>query len=290
MKIIQSIVLFYFQYKFKLISLVSSRSAAESAFGLFCTPYSKKVTQPEPSTFAEADKLTIEIEGNKVKGFHWKPSEPNGHKILICHGFDSRTYNFEKYVIALLDKKFEVLAFDAPAHGLSSGKTINVGVYRDMILKIENCFGPLSGIISHSFGGLATALAIEQLQANQDKRLVFIAPATETTTAMKHFFKAIPLGKDVLTEFEKIILEKGGHPSSWFSVARAIQNFTCPTLWIHDKKDMITPYADMAHLPELKLQHVKFYITEGLGHSKIYRQEEIIQTAVGFFKPLEKTL
>ena len=287
MKLIQRIVLSYYSNKFKLISIASPRKAAESAFQLFCTPYSKKETLPEPATFAIADKMTIEIDGIKVKGFHWKPEHSNGHKILICHGFDSRTYNFEKYVTALLEKKFEVLAFDAPAHGLSEGKTINVAVYRDLILKIDDCLGPINGIISHSFGGLAVALATEQLPNNLNKRLVYIAPATETTTAIKNFFSFVKVSDSIKYEFEKYIKEISGSPASWFSVARVVQELHSPTLWIHDKKDTITPYKDMEHLVVMQLPHVRFDITEGLGHSQIYRNPDIIKRVISFFEPFE---
>jgi len=45
----------------------------------------------------------------------------------------------------------------------------------------------LYGIVSHSFGGMAAALATESYLKSLE-RLVLIAPATETRTAIDNFF------------------------------------------------------------------------------------------------------
>jgi pimeloyl-ACP methyl ester carboxylesterase len=64
-------------------------------------------------------------------------------------------------------------------------------------------------------------------------------------------------------------------------VSRVIQQISTPTLWLQDIKDTITPYDDMKHLKNLKLPHVEFVITDGLGHS-LYRTDSIANKAVEF--------
>ncbi len=81
----------------------------------------------------------------------------NGQKILIAHGFSSYSYKFEKYVQPLLKDGFEVVAFDAPAHGLSEGKMINALIYKRFLQLLEEKHGPINGFIAHSLGGLAVA-------------------------------------------------------------------------------------------------------------------------------------
>src|SRR4051812_2578979 len=124
MKLIQRIGLTYYRIKFKVLELISMSKAAEEAFELFCTPYSKRRSYVEPAIFQKADRLSFEFDNHTIHGFRWKPGASNGYKMLICHGFDSNSYKFERYIQPLLEKGFEVLAFDAPAHGLSTGKTI----------------------------------------------------------------------------------------------------------------------------------------------------------------------
>ncbi|WP_207493207.1 alpha/beta hydrolase [Aridibaculum aurantiacum] len=288
MKLTQRIVLGFYTNKLKLLGLFSPHKAAEEAFRIFCTPYSKRKNYQAPPIFEKANKVNFIFNGETIHGFQWWPAVSNGHKILICHGFDSHSYKFDRYIEPLLEKGFEVLAFDAPAHGLSSGKTINAAMYRDTILEICRRFGPVDGIMAHSLGGLAVALAVEKMPYNLHKRLVLIAPATESTRAIEGFFKYIPVSKRVRAAFDKIIMEMGGYPAEWYSVARVVQHLTTPTLWIHDREDTITPFADMEHLIDLQLPHLNFEITKGLGHSNVYRDNDISEKIIKFLSAIVK--
>ncbi|MDB5193035.1 MAG: hypothetical protein JWQ96_2598 [Segetibacter sp.] len=285
MKLAQRVVLSYYYNKLKIIALVSPRAAALQAFKLFCTPYSRRKAQKAPPIFEKATTVVFDFAGFKIKGFQWKTEDLSKHKVLIVHGFDSQSYKFDRYVSLLINEGFEVLAFDAPAHGLSSGKTITVDVYRDLIMEIHHRFGKLSGIMAHSLGALAASLAADKMKGELCNKLILISPSTETTHAINVFFNYLPLPQKVRDGFEKIILEKGGHPSNWYSVARAVQNFTTPTLWIHDSGDTVTPFSDMSFLIDKNLPHLQFLVTEGLGHSP-YKDEEVARIIIRSFTEL----
>jgi alpha-beta hydrolase superfamily lysophospholipase len=286
MKVTQRIVLAFYRIKLKAIELVSSDKAAAAAFQLFCTPYTRQRANEVPEVFEQAEKLSFVFPDYKIHGFRWKPEVSNGLKILICHGFDSSSYKFKRYITPLLNEGFEVFAFDAPAHGLSSGKTITAVVYRDMILSANAAYGPFHGIIAHSFGGIGVALAIEKLDKHSIKRLVLIAPATETIRSLNDFCRYLHVSDKVKEGMEKLIVQVGGQPSAWYSVARIIQSVTIPTLWIHDKSDKVTPFEDMESLTQLDLPFVQFKITEGLGHS-LYREDDIAENILAFISQLK---
>lgn len=281
MKLIQRIVLTYYRVKLRAIELVFPAKAAKAAFELFCTPYSKRRIYEEPEIFKQSEKLSFIFQDHTIHGFRWKPQTQNGHQVLICHGFDSNSYRFARYVEPLLSSGFEVFAFDAPAHGLSTGKTITALLYSDMIIQIYANYGSFYGIIAHSFGGIAVALTIEKLKDDLLKKLVLVAPATETTRSLNDFCRYLQISRKLKEGLEKLIVQIGGQPSSWYSVARIIQAITIPTLWVHDKGDTITPYEDMKFLTELYLPSVKFIITEGLGHS-LYREDKIAKYIIAF--------
>src|SRR6202034_3928323 len=130
MKIKQKIAIGYTRLKLKLLTVLSKRMAAKEAFQLFCTPYLPKLKKA-PHIFDQAEQLNFLFKGLNIRGYRWNHSRPN--KILIIHGFDSQAYKFSRYVEKLLQKDYEVLAFDAPAHGNSEGKIINVQEYAFMI-------------------------------------------------------------------------------------------------------------------------------------------------------------
>lgn len=286
MKLIQRAFLKYYSIKFNLISYISPAKAAKSAFTLFCTPYSRNKSFIIPEIFKVAERITFTFQHHTINGFRWRSNKKSLHKILICHGFDSHSYKFERYIEPLITEGFEVYAFDAPGHGISSGKTINALLYRDMILEVINKFGEFDVIMAHSFASIAVTLSLEKMKVNLPKRLILIAPATETIRSIIDFCRYVKISEKVRKELEKLILEIGGHPASWYSVARLIQLIPVSTLWVHDLYDPITPYADMEHLIELKLPHVQFVITEGLGHS-LYKEDFVADCIMRFLKTIK---
>jgi len=284
MKLTQRIAISYYKTKLKTIALVSPRKAAESAFKLFCTPFNSKSKHRAPAIFNKADTLSFSLSGIQIYGWRWTTKLSNGKKVLLVHGFDSYSYKFEKYITLLLSQNFEVLTFDAPAHGISEGKTINTQIYRDLIWKVEEIYGPLFGIIAHSLGGIASSLAAEKMNTLQ--KLVLIAPATETERAVNNFLKLIHLNKSFKMEFLKVIEQTAKLPFSYFSVSRAIKNIGANTLWLHDTGDRVCPYEDVKPVQKMELPHVSFYITKGLGHSKIYKDNNVMQQVISFMSAI----
>ncbi|HCL05544.1 MAG TPA: hypothetical protein DHW64_06085, partial [Chitinophagaceae bacterium] len=276
MKLAQRVVIGYYKTKLRTIAMVSPRKAAEQAFRVFCTPYSRGVKQKEPVIFHKATKHSLFFEGLHTKGFQWTPDEPNGQKVLIVHGFSSYSYKFEKYIQPLLKEGFDILAFDAPAHGLSEGKMINALIYMRFLQAVEQKFGPINGFIAHSLGGLATSLLIEQIDQSVNRKLVLIAPATETRSAVAGFYSMFRIKEPVQTEFEQLIMEMTGKPTDHFSIKRVVQSVQLPILWVHDQGDRICPYNDTIPVQSMQLPHIQFRITEGLGHNKIYRDKQVI--------------
>ncbi|MBK8089534.1 MAG: alpha/beta fold hydrolase [Chitinophagaceae bacterium] len=138
-----------------------------------------------PAIFEKAEKLHLNMDGYQLVGYRWNHPQPK--KALIIHGFSSTIKKFDHFVSPLLKKGYEVIAFDAPAHGESSGKTVNAFIYRDMIQAVYDKYGPVQSFIAHSFGGLALSLFMEEQKYQDHKKLVLIAPATETESALKSF-------------------------------------------------------------------------------------------------------
>jgi esterase/lipase len=266
MKIKQILAIKYIKTKIKLLSLLSNRKAAEETFRLFCTPQ-KQPKKSTPPAFIYAEPLYMKIYGLKIKGYRW--NKDRSEQVLILHGFSSSAHKFNHFIAPLLEKGYGVIAFDAPAHGSSEGKTINVLEYSKLIEKIIKIYGPITGFIAHSFGGIALSLALEKTPHDENTKIVLIAPATETTSAIDAAFSMLGIeNKNVRDAFEKIIQEKSGHPSKWFSVKRAMQHIKANTLWIHDEDDTTTPLSDALKVKELNLPNVRFPITKGLGHRR----------------------
>lgn len=283
MKLRQKIAIAYIRIKLRLLTLLSKRKAAEKAFELFCTPFLKAGVRT-PAVFIKAEPLHFTLNGLKVNGFRWNKGK--AQKLLILHGFGSAAHKFHQYISAFLEKDYEVLAFDAPAHGNSEGNTINAVEYRDMISEVIKRFGPIEAYLAHSFGGMALSLALENLAGNEASKIVFIAPATETFTSVDSAFKMLKLTDPVVRkEFDNIIFEKSGQTTEWYSISRALQNIRAKILWIHDEDDDITPLTDALKVKAQNLPNIEFIITKGLGHRNIYGDFTIKNKVLEFLQP-----
>jgi pimeloyl-ACP methyl ester carboxylesterase len=279
MKLAQKIAVSYFRTKFKLLTVVSPAKAAAKAFDLFRTPQ-RRNKKPAPKIFEQAEKLTFKLDGITVCGWRW--NHPAERKVLILHGFESSATSFDRYIRPLIKKGYEVLAFDAPAHGKSGGKQITAPLYAKTITEINERYGPVQSFMAHSFGGLAVSLALEEIHHSNDTHLVLIAPATETTTAINTFFHFLKLDDALRPEFEKIIIKAGGHPSSWYSIRRAMQHIQAKVLWLHDEDDEITPLTDAYNVKAENYPNIQFVISKGLGHRRIYRDNKVSKAIVDF--------
>ena len=66
----QRIALSYIRTKFKIISLLSSKKAAEKAMQLFCTPQYRN-RKKLPPIFEKAEKIGFPFDGYEIRGYRW---------------------------------------------------------------------------------------------------------------------------------------------------------------------------------------------------------------------------
>lgn len=280
MNISQKIILAYFRIKIKILQIFSKRRAAREAFRIFCTPLPMPPRKPKPS-LQSAMELNFTWNGLHISGYTANPSGTK--KLLLLHGFNSHSNNFHAYVGPAVEKGYQVFAFDAPAHGNSEGKQINAIDYANFIIQIARNYGPFDAFISHSFGGLAACLALEQIPHSGKTKLVLIAPATETTTTIQDAFKKLHISnKNVIREFNVLIPEISKHDITWFSIRRAVKNISANILWLHDEDDDITPVIDAKRVAADGHPNIRFHFTRHLGHRNIYRDENQIREVIHF--------
>ena len=279
MKLAQKIAVSYFRTKFRLLTAVSKKKAAQKAFDLFRSPQ-RRLKKKLPPIFTEAAQLQFNMDGITIKGWRW--NHPAERKLLVLHGFESSVINFDRYIRPFIRKDYEVLAFDAPAHGISGGKHITAPLYRDMIKTIHEQYGPVQSYLAHSFGGLAVSLALEEISHDKNYRLALVAPATETTSAIDSFFAFLKLDPAIRPEFEKVIVAAGGVNAEWYSIRRAMQHIKAEVLWFHDEEDDVTPLKDVEAVQQENHPNIRFVITNGLGHRRIYRDNKVTKAIIDF--------
>lgn len=247
---------------------------------LFCTPQHRN-RKKLPPVFEKAEKIKFSFEGCLIQGYRW--NHPMEKKLLVLHGFESSVINFDRYIKPLTRAGYEVLAFDAPAHGRSSGKQINVLLYKNFIQHIIKQYGPVHNFMAHSFGGLALSLVLEEMEHDENTKVVLIAPAAETATAINSFFSILQLNGSVRKEFDLLIETLSGHKPGWFSISRIAPKLKAKVLWLQDKDDQMTPLSDVEPVIQKDYPNFQFKISEGLGHRRIYRDNNSLKSILHFF-------
>ena len=278
MKRSQRLKIVFIKTKIKITGLLSKKKAAQELFTILSTPYATTQRNEEPK---QAEPLQFKLNGKKINGHCW--NHPQQKKVLILHGLSSAAHKFDRYVAPLVKKGYEVLSFDAPAHGSSEGNTVNAIEYAAMIKKIIELYGPVESFIAHSFGGIAISLVLESMPHDDTTRLVLIAPATETTSAIDGAFKLFGINDaGIRKEFDNIINTISGHGPEWFSIRRAVKNSKAKILWLHDEDDDMTPLSDAIKVKEDNHPNIKFVITKGLGHRRIYHDAAVKKAVIDF--------
>jgi pimeloyl-ACP methyl ester carboxylesterase len=292
MKLKEKIALRYIRARLNILALVSPRQAAIKAFRIFCTPQ-LRAPHRASSLFDKGEALSFRLEGHTVRGRRWLPEAgltPKAEgRVLIVHGFESAARDFDGYLDPLLKKGYEVLAFDAPAHGESGGKRISLPLYVQVLKTIGQNYGPIHSYMGHSLGALALALYLEDdpREAGGDSpeegtRLALIAPAAETTTAAEAFSRMLQLSPEVSKAMDEYVQETSGHPFAWYSLRRALHQVRAGILYLQDEEDRITPLKEALEIKGDHHHNIRFVFTRGLGHRKIYKDPAIRQLIVDF--------
>ena len=279
----ERIYLHYLRTKFKTLAIVSPAIVGKIAFDLFCTPYPKYKKKKAPAIFHQANAIKVTLnDGTHLKGFEWTSHKSNHKTVLISHGYASHGYKFEQYVAPLLKLGFRVLIFDAPGHGQSQGKYINILIYLNAIEHIIKTVGPVDHFIGHSLGGIALAMLAENIPHPEQHKFVLIAPATKTTTSFNNYFNVMRFSDSIKNAFLAYAATLTKHPITHFEADRAIENYKGPLLWVHDAEDSVCPYKDLINFQEKAPNNIKFLITKGLGHNKVYKTQVVIDKIMSF--------
>jgi pimeloyl-ACP methyl ester carboxylesterase len=279
MKLAQKIAINYLRAKLNILAVLSKEKAAKAALKILSTPFRKSKKQTPP-VFQKGQNLSFRLDKNMIRGHRWNSGE--GRKILVVHGFESSSKNFDRYIMPLVKSGCDVFAFDAPAHGRSGGKQVNLLMYVKMLHHIHEQFGPFHGYLAHSFGGLAVTHFLESIPHDENIKLALVAPTTESTSAIDSFFKILQLGTDIRKEFDQLIVDRSGVSPDHYSIRRAVKNIKAKILWFHDEEDELTPIQDALRVKEENHSHIEFVITKGLGHRKIYRENIVVKRIISF--------
>ncbi len=247
--------------------IFNQKKALNKAYLLFCTPRKGKVL-PEQEVFLEnAEDEIITVDNLHLQTYRW-PSL--GETILLVHGWESNTHRWKNLIEKLHQQGYNVVAFDAPAHGNSSGKILNVPLYTQCLQKIIDLYRP-NYLLGHSVGGMATIFHQYTQPNDEIDKLIVLAPPSELARIMDGYQNTLKLSAKFMDALNQFFKNKHGYYFEEFSMASFAKNLHKKGLLIHDIYDPIAPFSEAENIYK-NWKEVQFIKTENLGHSLFYDQ------------------
>ena len=148
----------WLKMSFAVLNRVSPRWGARLAYRLWFTSPRFAEPQREQRWRETAHTFYLEHERGPLAVYRWG----QGPTVLLVHGWSGRGVQLGAFAQPLVQRGFSVVAFDAPGHGRSQGKQTNAFEVAAALAAVAEKTAPVHAIIAHSFGTMATTLAIHQ--------------------------------------------------------------------------------------------------------------------------------
>lgn len=246
---------------------------------LFFTPIGYPTPEKELKSEDFAEKFVLPVNGMRIQCYRWGDGSKT---VLVAHGWAGRATQFRRFVKPFLKEGYQVIGFDGPAHGKSSGKSTNLNEFLSVIQTLNNRF-TIEAMVAHSFGGVACLYAIAE--GVPVKTLVNIASPTLADEIINTYLKAVGGSSKTGEAFKEFIIRKYGKPFAEYASMSFIKRVPADfnLLLVHDENDREVGLHHPAELIKVFPQ-AQLSKTSGLGHTRILKDNAVIREVVTFIR------
>ena len=246
-----------------VLSIVYPEKAKILAYRLFSEPRAGKINPEKlPKTLVHTDKEIFTFEEDTFQTYTWKGSD---EIILLVHGWESNASRWKKLLHHLKPLGKTIIAIDAPAHGMSSGKEFNAPKYAEYINILTQKYAP-TYIIGHSIGGAAVTLYLNKFKTDFVKKVVLLGSPSDFKIINNNYVEMLSLNSKVKTLLEVYYYEKFGININEFKGHSFAENFSQKAIIAHDVDDEIV-LIDEGKKYASTWKNAIYIETTGLGHS-----------------------
>jgi pimeloyl-ACP methyl ester carboxylesterase len=223
-----------------------------------------------------AEHTILPVAGVPVAVYRWGA----GPVIVFVHGWSGRATQVAALVEPLTAAGYCLIAFDAPGHGRTPGSRTNILEFTAALQAIEARYGLLHGAITHSFGGMALAYALQQ--GVDAGRVVCLGTPARLEFLVERFAAMLTLPDPVLGDLRRR-LEQRFDADVWESMSTDsnARTLTMPALIVHDRDDREVPWRQGKMIADA-WPGAQWLETRGLGHRRILRDAATVKAVVDF--------
>jgi len=227
------------------------------------------------------NRIELQLEGKSIPVFLWG----QGPLVVMMHGWSGSGVQFRRLIPGLVEAGYQVVVFDAPAHGSNPGKQSNLLEFVGCLLAIQNQIGTVDTMIAHSLGGMAAVTAARR--GLQVRQMVLFAPHLDVQEMYQSYSDALKLNRKLSTLFHDRIGQKMadifGVDDIWplFTAETLLAQIDCRGLLIYDSEDEEIPQQHFDSIAQ-HWRGCETLTTQGLGHNRILKDEAVIRSVLGF--------
>jgi pimeloyl-ACP methyl ester carboxylesterase len=262
---------------FGTVGRVAPGVAARWAETIFCTPPRHDPRGAEEAFLATGRGFVVQWEGERLAAWEWGA----GPTVVLVHGWGSRAGRLAALAGALVAAGFRVVVYDAPAHGVSTGRFASLPEFARALRAVADAAGPVYGLAGHSLGGAAISLALHGGLAA--RRAVLIAPPSDVVVFSQAFADYVGLPPRAHAAMRHNLERRLRIRWDDLDIPTLVRQLTSPALVIHDRDDTDVPFR---HAEEIvrAWPRARLVATTGLGHRAILRDPAVVQATVEFLR------
>ena len=245
------------------LSYVLPDKANQLAYSLFSEPREGRLIKAKlPKILQETDTETFQHDGHDIQTYTWKG---NDTIILLVHGWESNASRWKKMLPYLKKTGSTIIAIDAPAHGLSSGKEFNIPQYARSIDFIVQRFKP-QYLIGHSLGGKTCLYYQSVYQNNSIEKMVILGSPSDFKIILNNYIAMLSLNSKISKGLETHYLNHFKLELEKFSSKQFASEIKTKGFIAHDTDDKVVLFEEGKKIASTWKDSI-FIETNGLGHS-----------------------
>ncbi len=245
------------------LSFLLPKKAIQLAYTLFSEPRDGKLSKNKlPTILQETEQETHHHNGAHFQTYTWKG---NDTIVLLAHGWESNASRWEKILPYLRSSGSTIIAIDAPAHGLSSGKEFNIPLYAAFIDVLVGKFKP-QYLIGHSLGGKTCLYYQSTYLNNSIEKTVLLGSPSDFKIILNNYIEMLSLNSTISRGLEAHYLNHFKLKLEHFSGKFFATAIPTKAFIAHDTEDKVVLFEEGKKIASTWKDAI-FIETSGLGHS-----------------------
>ena len=264
---------------FRLLSALSPQLAARLAMRLFTTPRAHRISAQDTQFLVGAAGRRLPSPGGDIQLYQWPGTGP---AVLVVHGWISHAARLREVIEGLSARGLRVTAFDAPAHGRSAGRQLDLPRFHEALSAVSSACAPIGAVLAHSFGALSALSWLAESPSSPNlQAAVLVGMPLDADYLFTSFTMAMALSPEVIERTRQLFRLRYGREPQDYCAAQLARHIRIPVLLVHGGADEFVPTAHSRQVAA-SLADSRLLVAPGLSHSGPLRDPATVQTMADF--------